>query len=60
MENFNLQKIENINEQRWFSFLKIKAQDQKFGTMSFEIMVKKGKITSIKNIKQIENFNIES
>ena len=31
MEEEKLEKIENINEQKWFSFLKKKAKEQGFG-----------------------------
>lgn len=59
MEEEKLEKIENINEQKWFSFLKKKAKEQGFGTMKIEILIRKGKISRIQNIRQIENFNVE-
>jgi hypothetical protein len=55
-----LSEIEDRYEQKWFSFLKQSARDLNFGSISLEMTVRGGKIVNIKNIKVIENFNINS
>jgi len=55
-----LSEIEDRYEQKWFSFLKQSAGDLNFGSISLEMTVRGGKIVNIKNIKVIENFNINS
>ena len=58
--NINLSDIENREEQKWFSFLKQNAEELKFGNISLDMTIKNGKIVNIKNIKTVENFNINS
>jgi hypothetical protein len=53
-------KIETRDEQKWFSYLKQKAIDLKYGNLELTIMIKAGKIVSFQSIKEIDSFNIHN
>jgi hypothetical protein len=53
-------EIEGRDERKWFSFIKHSAQRIDYGEIELKITIKAGNVVNIKNIREIENFNIHS
>lgn len=53
-----LSDIKHKSEEKWFSFIKHKAEELGYGNLQVNLTVKNGKIVAIKNIREEENFNI--
>ena len=51
-------EIENKDERKWFSYLKQKAIDLKYGHLEFSAVIKGAKIVSFKGIREVDTFNI--
>ncbi len=51
-------EIQTRDERKWFSYLKQKAIDLKYGHLELSVIVKGGKIVAFKSVKEVDNFNI--
>lgn len=50
--------IESKNEQRWFSLIKHKATELRYGEITIKLTVKNGKIVTAKNMVLEKNYII--
>jgi len=51
-------KIETREEEKWFSVIKQKAREIKFGCLDFSLVIKGGQVVALRGIKEIETYNI--
>lgn len=52
-------EIETKEERRWFSIIKEKSREVKYGCLEFKAIIKNGKIVSLQGIREVESFNID-
>ena len=57
INDIELSKIETENERHWFSVIKQKAVESRFGKLEMSLTVKNGKVSNVCIIKGSENFN---
>ena len=48
----------NKNEKRWFSLIANKVEELDYGNIEFRLVIKAGKVVSIKMARTEESFNI--
>ena len=59
INGLTMRSLENLNDRKWFSYIKNLSEDVDFGNVELSLTVKNGQITTIK-VRSEASFSVQN